>query len=306
MTLDIKSRVGCLIILLAAGPLPNDARAAPNTFNTALPVAEGNFVWREQVIVRERFDDGPLDRKVSVSALASVLGYGVSPDLALFAAVPYFFNKELQATTPTGRVTRDTDGVGDLTLFGRYTSFKQDWQGRTLRVAPLIGVKAPTGEDDARDGLGRLPRPLQAGTGGWDGFAGIIASYQTLEYQVDAQALYRLNGRHEGFDPGDEWRLDASFQYRLWPRRLEAGTPGFLYGLLESNLVHAGRDVDDERGIGRDPNSGGNQWLIALGLQYVTRRWIAEGTVQLPAWTDPNGHGLEDDWVLRAGFRFQF
>lgn len=302
----IDRRGVCPAVLLAASFLPASAWSAPNTFNTALPVAEGNVVWREQLIVRERSDDGPLDREVSASALASVLGYGVSADLAVFAALPYFLDKELQVTTPAGRLKRDTDGVGDLTLFGRYTAFKRDWQGRTLRLAPLFGVKAPTGEDDARDTLGRLPRPLQAGTGGWDGFAGVIASYQTLGYQVDAQALYRQNGRHEGFDPGDEWRLDASFQYRLWPGTLEAGTPGFLYGLLESNLVHAERDVDNERGIGLDPNSGGNQWLIAVGLQYVTRRWIAEGTVQLPAWTDPNGHGLEDDWVLRAGFRFQF
>lgn len=297
----------CLLVLAGAGLLPaGTGWAAPNTFNTALPVAEGNFIWREQFVVRERSDDGPMDRDVSVNALASVLGYGVNSDLAVFAAVPYFLDSELQATTPAGRVTRDTDGVGDLTLFGRYTALKRDWKGRTLRIAPLLGMKAPTGEDDARDGLGRMPRPLQTGTGGWDGLAGVIASYQTLDYQLDAQALYRHNGRHDGFDPGDEWRLDASLQYRLWPRALEAGTPGFLYGLLESNLVHAERDVDDERGIGRDPNSGGNQWLVALGLQYVTKRWIAEGTVQLPAWTDPNGEALEDDWILRAGFRFQF
>lgn len=294
------------MVLLAAGLLPGGASAAPNTFNTALPVAEGNFIWREQLILRERSDDGPLDREVSVSELANVLGYGVSSELAVFAAVPYFFDKELKATTPAGRVTRETDGFGDLTLFGRYTTLKRDWEGRTLRVAPLLGVKAPTGSDDARDGLGRLPRPLQAGTGGWDGFAGVIASYQTLDYQMDAQALYRKNGRRQGFDPGDEWRLDASFQYRLWPRELGAGTPGFLYGLLESNLAHVERDMDDERGIGRDPDSGGNQWLIALGIQYVTTRWIVEGTVQLPAWTDPNGDGLEDDWILRTGLRFQF
>lgn len=285
---------------------PGPALAAPNTFNTALPVAEGNLIWREQLVLRERSDDGPLDRDVSVSALASVLGYGVNSDLALFAALPYFFDKELKANLPARRINRQTDGFGDLTLFGRYTALRRDWTGRTLRVAPLLGVKAPTGEDDARDGLGRVPRPLQVGTGGWDRFAGAVVTYQTLDYQVDAQALYRKNGRHAGFDPGDEWRLDASFQYRLWPRELQAGAPGFLYGLLESNLVHAERDVDDERSIGRDPDSGGDQWLVALGLQYVATRWIVEGTVQLPAWTDPNGNALEDDWILRTGLRFQF
>jgi len=289
--------------LLLSGP----AQAAPNTFNTALPVAKGNFVWREQLVLRERSDDGPLDREVSVQVLANVLGYGVTSDLAVFGVVPYFFDKELDATTPMGRIERDADGFGGLELFARYTALRQDWTGRTLRIAPFAGFKAPTGDDDDRDRMGRLPRPLQADTGGWDGFAGVIGTYQTLDYQIDAQALYRVNGRHDGFDPGDEVRFDASLQYRVWPRSLEdAGTPAFVYALLESNLEHIERDIDDERGIGVVSDSGGTQWLIAPGLQYVTQRWIVEGTVQLPAATNPHGDGLEDDYIVRAGFRYQF
>lgn len=303
-----KRALAWLAPVLLGGLLPaGSGWAAPNTFNTALPVAEGNFVWREQLVLRERSGDGPMDREVSVQALASVLGYGVTSRLVVFGAVPYFFDKELDVTTPMGRVERDADGLGDLTLFGRYTAFKRDWTGRTLRIAPVLGIKAPTGEDDDRDALGRLPRPLQTGTGGWDGFAGVIGTYQTLDYQVDAQVLYRKNGRHDGFDPGDEVRFDASLQYRVWPRTLEdAGAPAFVYALLESNLAHSERDVDDERGIGIDPDSGGTQWLLAPGLQYVTPRWIVEGTVQLPAATNPHGDGLQDDYIVRTGLRYQF
>ena len=56
----------------------------------------------------------------------------------------------------------------------------------------------------------------------------------------------------------------------------------------------------------RDADSGGTQWLIAPGLQYVGRRWIFEGTVQLPVSSDPNGAAIEDDTVLRLGFRRNF
>lgn len=277
--------------------------AAPNTFNTALPVAEGQYLWREQLVLRERSGGGPMNRDVSVQALGSVLGYGVNAKLAVFGMAPYFVNKELEVTTPPGRVERDTNGFGDVSLFGRYTLYQNDFTGGTFRVAPLLGVTAPTGDVDDRDELGELPRPLQTGDGAWDAFGGLVVTYQTLQYQWDAQLLYRENGRHESFARGDETRFDASLQYRVWPGSLKGDTPGFVYALLESNLIHRERD---EVGSGLDPDSGGTQWLLAPGLQYVTRSWILEGTVQLPVAEDPTGDAIQDDYILRVGFRHNF
>lgn len=279
------------------------ALAAPNTFNTALPVAQGEFIWREQAVLRERSSGGPGDRDVSVQALVSVLGYGINSRLAVFGAVPHFFNRELDVTTPMGRVNRSTDGFGDATVFARYTAYKRDFTGGTFRIAPVAGITMPTGDDNDRDRFGELPRPLQTGDGGWDGFVGVVATYQTLQYELDTQVVYRENGRHDGFAAGDETRFDASIQYRVWPRKFKSGTPGFVYALLESNLVH--RDRDDVAS-GTDPNSGGTQWLLAPGLQYVGRRWIFEGTVQLPVSTNPHGDALEDDKIVRVGFRRNF
>ncbi|ROQ21416.1 hypothetical protein EDC38_2040 [Marinimicrobium koreense] len=288
-------------VLLLAGT--STVTAAPNTFNTALPVAEGQTLWREQLVLRERSGGGPMNRDVSVQALGSVLGYGVNSKVAVFGMVPYFFDRELEVTTPLGRVERGTDGFGDASLFGRYTLYQNDFTGGTFRVAPLLGVTAPTGDTNDRDELGKLPRPLQAGDGAWDAFGGVVVTYQTLQYQWDAQLLYRENGRHEGFARGDETRFDASLQYRVWPGSLKGGAPGFVYALLESNLIHRERD---EMGSGLDPDSGGTQWLLAPGLQYVTRSWILEGTVQLPVAADPRGDAIQYDYILRAGFRHNF
>ena len=281
------------------------AQAAPNTFNTALPVPQGETIWREQLVLRERSDGGPMDREVSVQALGSVLGYGITPKLAVFGVVPYFFNKALDVTTPMGRIERDTSGIGDVSLFGRYTVYQDDFTGGTFRVAPIFGLTAPTGDSDDRDRFGELPRPLQVGDGAWDGFGGVVATYQTLQYQMDAQLLYRENGRHDGFAHGDETRLDASLQYRIWPFSLKgiSGTPGFTYALLESSLVHRERNEIDG---GTDANSGGTQWLLAPGVQYITRRWVVEGTVQLPVAEDPNGDAIQDDYIVRVGFRRNF
>jgi len=280
------------------------AQAAPETFNTALPIAKGDFVFREQFLYRKASDDpSPADRELEVLGAISVLGYGVSADLALFAVLPVL-NKELDVTTPGGRrANRETTGIGDARLFGRYTVFKENFPGGNFRVAPFAGLELPTGDDDDSDSLGRLPAPLQLGSGSWDPFGGVVVTYQVLDYQIDSQISYQVNTAANNFDFGDVARFDASFQYRLWPRELEGGVPGFFYGVAESNLIYRGKN---EIGGRDDPNSGGLTWFLAPGLQYVTKRWILEAIVQLPVLQDLGGTALEDDFTARAGFRVNF
>ncbi len=300
----MTSRLVAVCLAFAAGfEGVSTATAAPQTFNTALPVAEGEFVFREQFVYRKATDDPiPADRELQVLGGVSVLGYGVTGDVAVFGVLPYL-DKELDVTMPGGRVTRNTSGIADARLFGRYTIYKNNTPGRTFRIAPFLGIEIPTGDDDDRDGLGRLPAPLQLGSGSWDGFGGIVLTYQTLDFQVDVQTSYKLNTAANKFEFGDEARLDASLQYRVWPQELGAGTPGFLYAVLEGNLLYS--DNHEVDGV-NDPNSGGTSFFLSPGLQYVTKRWIIEGILQLPVSQDLNGTALEDDLTIRAGFRFNF
>ncbi len=280
------------------------AEAAPETFNTALPVAKGEFLFREQFLFKRASDDpSPADREVEILGGISVLGYGITGDLAIFGVLPYL-DKDLEVTTPAGsRVTRSTSGIGDARLFGRYTIFKDNFPGGSFRVASFAGIELPTGEHDDSDGLGTLPATLQLGSGSWDPFAGVVATYQVLDYQIDASFSYKLNTEANSFDFGDEARFDASLQYRLWPRELSGGLPDFLYGVIEANLIHRGKNEISGAG---DPNSGGTTLFVAPGLQYVTKRWIIEAIVQLPALQDLNGTALGDDYTVRAGVRINF
>lgn len=296
-----KIKIASLAGLLLAAPFP--VWGAPITFNTALPVHEGGLVWREQFIYdKNSRDPSPANRDVKVSGLVSVLGYGVTRDFALFGMLPYL-DKRLDMDMSGQRVTRSDQGIGDLTLFGRYTAYQSDAPGRTFRVAPFLGVKAPTGRDNAQDGLGRLPSPIQLGTGSWDALGGVVATYQTLAYQIDSQLSYKANSEANGFRFGNVTELDASFQYRLWPQTLVGGVPAFLYGVLEANLVHA--EKNRVGGI-RDPNSGGTTLFLSPGLQYVTKKWILEAGVQIPVAQDLNGTALKNDYILNAGFRINF
>jgi hypothetical protein len=294
---------GALLLSLPAGrAVP--AAAAPQTFDTALPVAKGEVVFRQQFVFRKAGDDpSPSDRNLEALGSISVLGYGATGDLALFGAVP-FLDKRLESTDTGGtRMARSSRGPGDVRLFGRYTALRDDAKGRTFRIAPFAGIEMPTGDDDDRDSFGTLPATVQPGSGSWDPFAGVVATWQTLGYQIDAQASYQFNTRANGFEFGDEFRLDASLQYRLWPRSLGSGVPGFLYGVLESNLVRQGRN---RSGGTDDRDSGGTSLFLSPGLQYVTRRWVAEAIVQLPAFQRLGGTALEDDFTVRTGFRVNF
>lgn len=277
--------------------------AAPITFNTALPVAEGEFIAREQLIINRSGDDpSGADRERTAKAAVSVLGYGVDGKLAVFGVMPYRDN-ELEVTAGGQRRTRSASGFGDLSVFGRYTLVKRDWPGRTFRVAPFGGVKAPTGDDDKSDALGRLPASVQPGSGSWDPFAGVVLTYQTLDYQVDGQFSYQANNEANDFEAGDVVRLDASLQYRLLPREFSGGLPDFLYAVIEANLVHQQKNrLDGDT----DPDSGGTRLFLTPGLQYVSKRWIAEAAVQLPVAQDLNGSALENDYIGRISIRFNF
>ncbi|WP_037374378.1 transporter [Sedimenticola selenatireducens] len=291
------------VLLIGTGGWIDRARGAPITFNTALPVAKGEFIAREQVVVNQSGDDpSGLDRDRRSQAAVTVLGYGATGRLALFGVLPYFDN-ELDVVVGGRRVTRSASGFGDLTLFGRYTLVQRDWPGRNFRVAPFAGVKAPTGDDDERDALGPLPPSVQLGSGSWDPLVGVVATYQTLDYQVDTQLSYQANNKANSFEAGDVARLDGSMQYRLWPQTLTTGLPDFLYGVIEANLVHQGKDRINGS---TDPNSGGTRLFLTPGIQYVSKRWIVEGTVQIPVLQDLNGTALENDYIARFSIRFNF
>lgn len=266
-------------------------------------MAKGEFLAREQYVVNQSGDDpSGMDRDRRARAAVTVLGYGASGRLALFSVLPYVDN-ELDITAGGRRVTRSTSGFGDLTVFGRYTLIQRDRPGSSFRVAPFVGVKAPTGDDDQRDALGLLPPSVQVGSGSWDPLAGVVTTYQTLDYQMDAQFSYQANNEANGFEAGDVARLDGSLQYRLWPRTLTGGIPAFLYGVIEANLVHQEKDRINGS---TDPDSGGTRLFLTPGIQYVTKRWIAECAVQIPVSQDLNGTALENDYIARVSARFNF
>lgn len=279
------------------------AIAAPLTFNTALPISKDEWILREQFVFMKNTDDpSPMNRRMEVSGLITMLGYGVTRDFAVFGVLPYF-DKRLETNMDGANATRSRTGFGDVMLMGRYTVFEDNGPEYTFRIAPFLGVKAPTGSDHARDELGRLPPQLQLGSGSWDWQGGVVASYQTLDWGGDVQLAHQSNGEANGLRAGAVTRLDLSVQRRLWPGTLGEGVPSFLYGGLEANLFHVTKDRVN--GLD-DANSGGRTLFLTPTLLFVTRKWVLEAGVQVPVSQRLNGAALRNDYILTTGFRLNF
>jgi len=179
-----------LALVAAAGRVD----AGPITFLTALPVAKSQAVVRGQYLfIRASGDPTPANQDLTVNAFPVAVAVGVTSKLALFGVVPVV-NKSVDVDMPVGRRTLDATGLGDVVLFARYTVKAVDLTESTFRIAPFGGVKLPTGSDDTSGPLGVLPRPLQPGSGSWDGLGGLAVTWQTKQWEFDADATYRQAG----------------------------------------------------------------------------------------------------------------
>ena len=261
--------------------------AAPIATNTALPLSADEIIIRQQFVMTHSSDYiAGTRREVDRLESRTVLGYGLTSKLALFAVLPIInVNREF------GDVSASEFGLGDAALFARYEVFRSDRPGRTLRIAPYAGARLPTG----RDG--------KTGDGSVDVFGGVIATFASTQWVLDTQLRYDFNREADGFERGHSTRFDTSFQYRLAPGRVTKDTNAFVFGVLELSANHY---KHNRLGGVTDPNSGGFQLYLTSGLQYATRRWIADLGVKVPIVNDLNGTALEPDYSILTSIRINF
>lgn len=271
------------------------AAAAPQTFNTALPVAQGEWVVKMQGVDMRM--DAPMGADAEAYGGMGVIARGLDEKTAVFAILPW-----LHKSLKSGGQTRTSSGIGDLTLFVRREIFSSNAGGRSFRLAAFAGAELPTGRNRVSDRLGLLPPALQPGSGSVDPLGGLIATFQKLDFELDGQISYQDNRRADGFAFGDVFRADASLQYRLLPRKL-LGLPHFLYATLDAGYRRNARDRARTTPI---TGTELKQFTVAPGLQYVTRRWILEGAFELPVWQHAGPMAMKEDVTVLAGLRAKF
>ncbi len=211
----------------------------------------------------------------------------------------------------------DTEGIGDLTLFGQYRFYDQD---TGLQASLLTGIKTPTGETGERDDQGELfEAEFQPGSGSWDPLLGLALSKAQGRWSVDGNVLYTIATEGtQHTDLGDRFHYNAAVTYRLVGGDAETShamnhshhgqshhhdhalsPKGFIIdAVLELNGEwQAKQNISGEA----DPNSGGNIVFLSPGVRIASNRWSGFVSVGLPIINDLNGLQSEPTYRLFGG-----
>ena len=264
------------------------------TFPGAAPISSGNVIVRAQPELVGYSGDAQsvLQRDVLI--------YGASPNLALIVQ-----NNSLVANTANvvtaGRTQRETAlGLGDTLLEARYTVWQQDGVGSTFRIAPYLGVSAPTGMDNVNGAIGRAGQP---GTGTWGSRDALTMSYQALTWNGGAEIGYQANGADAGYRFGNTFYADAGIHYLLWPNNLEGAVPAELYASLEANYTST---VASATGASKVYGTGGQMLLVDPGLIYTRADYSISAVGFLPAFQSVRDNGTRfvfgAEMLLRLSF----
>jgi len=272
-----------LLVFMSFQTVP--VSAAPITFNTALPVSQGEFIVREQLSFGN--SSGP-DRDINTFTALTVGGYGIQPKWSVFGALPLVDRSIRVDPSFSGEESNGNFELGDIALFSRYEVFRIDKRGATTRLSPLLGIRAPTSDDSESVDI----------------FGGLITTIATTDFNFGAQVVYTDQGEDDNIAPGDTISFDTSLQYRIWPRVLTAEVPGFLFAVMESNITRQESTLISGTAI---PDSSGTRLSLSPGVQYVTQRWIADLAVTIPVADSFNDNSaLEPNYTVLTSLRINF
>ncbi len=282
---------GLVALSIASVCAAGVVQAAGINTNVALPVREGGYVYRTQLRFLSASDDPTsLDRDIDLYAIPNVLVYGATARTTIFGILPYL-SRSVDFTTAGLRQSDDVNGFGDLRFLVRQTVYVRDALQRTSRLGLLAGLEIPSGKDE----FSSHSTDYQLGS---------VYTLQDGRHELDADLIYRINTEGRGLELGDELQYNLAYEVRVspweWPER---GTPSQIYLVIEAN----GKTSQETRSAGAKLNdTGGTIVFLSPGIQFVTRRVIYEGSIQIPVVQDLNGGQVETDFVAGAGIRVQF
>ena len=232
--------------------------------------------------------------------------HAVTGDLTLGLTLPAV-QKEVEFKTSSGKTSQVTSsGLGDLSLVSVYRFYRRDVPRATTQFSIIGGVKAPTGSTSRRDrnapaltgtASKRVPRPLQPGSGSWDGIVGITGFQNLDRLSFYGSVQGKINSEDDNFRFGNKLHYDFTVDYVTLAERN-------LFFVLELNGVHAWRNKENGTKV---RNSGGHLLHISPGIEYLPLPYlILESSVQIPIVQDLNGRQPEKRVSLVFGVRYLF
>ncbi len=233
--------------------------------------------------------------ELKVWTAPAIFSYALVTDATLNLVVPY---QRRHLETPEGDF--DADGIGDITLFGKYRFYRRDIPFGRDQISFIGGLELPSGSTSKGRGLKKDPA-LQLGSGGVDGIVGIAAGTTRSWYSIEGAVRGKINSEAKDFKFGNVLLYDLYLAYQTYP---EWPTPP---AQLNFSIEFNGRTFADNEVDGNDVDTGGTVLFISPGIQYiVTGNLLFETGVQIPIVKDFPSERLEPDFTVLFGLRYLF
>lgn len=280
-----------------------------------------DFSDAKLLALREAHPEAGLDAVDSLLN-ASIGGfYGITDDLTLGLRLPYAWRFDIrepphleegegQDEEGAGVIEQvgDTDGIGDLVLFGQYRFFHEP---NKQHAAIQIGVKTPSGEADERSPEGELiEADLQPGSGSWDASFGIAYTHWFSPFAFDTNILYTVvTEGTQDTELGDVFNYNFALSYRVG-----GGLQGVFYAArqgpawdLFAEINGEWRDTKETGGVD-DPDFGGHLLFFSPGVRLTLgSNWSFAVSGGIPMVADLNGQNLADpDYRVTASLGFSY
>ena len=227
------------------------------------------------------------DKDLTVTVSPVVIPYNLSTRFLVGGVFPYF-NKDLD----TNAGSMSSSGLGDTKLFAKFVVHQIDKRQETIRFVLKSSITFPTGDEDAKPALG---------VGTTDYSFGVVAGWIKPCVSFTIESVYSLNTTRRSVNYGDRFAYNFALGYRLSPRIYRTYPSPQVNVYLELNgLTTMSNELN---GLSLE-NSGGTTLLLSPGIQYIGgRKWLVEGSIQLPIVENLNGSQLETDIIVSLGTR---
>jgi hypothetical protein len=252
--------------------------------------------------------------------------YSFTDDFAVMAMGSYISNEmRMQIRAQNGNnFTMTSDGIGDLTVLGKYRLYKDDNLVPTKQVSMIFGLSLPTGAIDrhftrntvAGQNGTILPFKMQLGSGTLDPIIGFTyqGSRDPWWWGFNTQLEAHVYNNEQGYHRGQEFRYDL---YAMRQVHDKVVVHAQLNGWYEG---HYSAEPYNQRVLGNghlggtptgaftsplfDPNNyGGHKMALSAGVQFQPiPLHILELTGSVPIHQDLNGPQLKDAYMLRLSY----
>lgn len=244
----------------------------------------GKVVHRGRLFDNGDAIDDPDGREITIVQFPIVVPYNLFSERFQVGIIAPFVNVESSSTSSAG--------LADVRVFGKYLLYQRDRLNQTFRIATKAGVKFASGNEHDTPPLG---------TGSTDYFFTAVAGWIRGRTGIYGEAIYNVNTSNDLIDFGNSVAYNLALGFRLSPVVYETYPSPQLNLFVEVNGTSVAMSTQAGKPMG---DTGGTVIFLSPGRQYVGgRRWLVEGSVQLPIVNEPNGRQLATSWTTLLGVR---